>query len=113
MLTFKTLDKAIEIANEISALELRFVDIWQRFNFDSQKYGDFLIFTFRSIPDEQRHMDKYVYGVSNYETPYSISRISPKHNIELIESFPTIEQRTIRYTELVKDKYWKNLHIIS
>lgn len=112
MLHFKTLEEAKTAAEEISALELKPVTIWRRYDFERQMEKPFFYMIF-TLPDEQRHLDRVVYSVVNYESPYCVSYISPKHNIKLEESYPTFEQRKQRYNELIQTKYWEDVCIFN
>jgi hypothetical protein len=108
LLFLKTFEDAKKIAGEMSAQLLKPICIWQRFDFDNQCYlSSYFIFTGKD--GDQRHLDKVVYCVVNYESPYSVTYTSPKHNLELTEYYPTIEQRSDRLNELIRAKYWKNI----
>lgn len=102
MITANTFPEIKAIANRISKKELRSISIWQRFDFKNQKYcDDFMVFT---EPDEQKHLDKFIMLITNFDSPFEVYSKSPKSG-EHWEYFPTAELVDKRYSELIKEKY--------
>lgn len=114
MISCKTYPEAEKIAMAISKKELRSISIVQRCNYGKPSKTaydgqDFIVCdNYKNGIEDRMSHDKFVMLISNYETPFEISSVSPKSGLH-IECFPTKEQANVRYKEIIKDNYRRQI----
>jgi len=109
MLVFNDFDKAYSVGMTLSSERLKSFSIVQPFCFETQEYlNEFRLLCDKG--DDRTQFDKFIILCHNYDVPYEVHSTSPKSGNH-IEMFPTVEQRDVRYRELLKCGYRTKIFI--